>query len=183
MRVAHSGWSTPFALTADSAATLVVTVDEAGRSGRGRRRWIFGVAVERCLPPFQRTLRVTIAPRYVLVNGLPRALSFKQHGVSSESAGAATIGAQGQGAWRDNSGLRAGCTGPTSLVRQRGAVVTLARGESIPFHWADANAPHRLQARYDEFGWIWSGGLPLDPPVDSLDNNGALMLRNALTVI
>ena len=180
MRVASSSWSKPFAIAEDSTATLVVTVHESANISSGRK-WIFGVAVERCLPPFQRTLRVTIAPRYVLVNGLPRALSFKQHGVSSEASGAATLGTQGQGVWRDNSGLRSGCEGPTSLVRQRGAVVTLAPGESIPFHWAAADAPYRLQACFDEFGWIWSGGLPLDPPIDSLDNNGALMLRNALT--
>lgn len=43
-------------------------------------------------------------------------------------------------------------------------------GERTSFHWRDGSAPREVCVRFDEYGWIWSGGF-------SIDNIGEFYVR------
>ena len=121
-----------------------------------------GFSVNLASDPFARTKVITIAPRYIMVNALSRAIECRQAGPISLNQSFAVASAS-----PINENL--------STVSAP-EVVRLGPESHTSYHWPYAGRRREVRIRFTAYGWEWSGNFSLNDIGDF-----ALRLRNKHT--
>ncbi|GBG24825.1 Vacuolar protein sorting-associated protein 13A [Hondaea fermentalgiana] len=178
VKAADSGWSQAMGLDSAGTAGLIELKQQWNvKSDSPRQLFVLGVSIAVAEGQFRRTKVITLTPRFVLINALGRTLKVKQrplgHGTST-SSGSEMFGLGGvvsrlfSAKSVDAQQRLYGSTSVLTSASERAD--SIRPGERTPYHWRDASAPREICVRFDEYGWIWSGGF-------SIDNIGEFYVR------
>lgn len=177
VKAADSGWSQAMGLDSAGTAGLIELKQQWNvKSDSPRQLFVLGVSIAVAEGQFRRTKVITLTPRFVLINALGRTLKVKQrplsHGAYSGSAidmfGLGGVVGRLFGAKNIDTQRLYGSTSVLTSASERAD--SIRPGERTPYHWRDASAPREICVRFDEYGWIWSGGF-------SIDNIGEFYVR------
>ena len=160
--------------TADSIWSKPIGVDSAGTSGnvelkqrwnvsndRANKLYVLGVSIAVAEGKFRRTKVVTIAPRFVLMNGLERSIKVKQQEQSRKPFNVPVFPLHAIPSSPDSAMSR--LLSKNLLGTNTGSPDSLSirAGERLPFHWEDSSKPREICVSFDEYGWTWSGGFAI----------------------
>ncbi|CAI5706947.1 unnamed protein product [Peronospora farinosa] len=138
-------WSDPFVL--DLAGTIgEIESDDYGAN----RKFSIGYSIRPAKGQYSRTKVITLTPRFMLINAMSSAIEVCHS--SSKMMTPAVI----------NMANTSGSVANSRTTSPVNPVVQLDAGAYADFHWTLRFAKTRtIRCRFAEFGWSWSGAVPL----------------------